>query len=185
MQRVTTMVTDSVFQGTTDHYVGLSTDTKPTSASLGATCYEFNTGYTFTWNGYAWIPTSYMPGTTVNYKQVDIATEGAKDVMTATTQNLFIDAVVLHVPDDLTAVEAFTSLALATDDNPVIALMSATVGAKANISGNFYHVFRGPRVTVETKKIVLTVAGTPGAGKVANVTTLWRPVVAGGYYLNA
>ena len=183
MQRVTTMVTDSVFQGTTDHYVGLSTDTKPTSASLGATCYEFNTGYTFTWNGYAWIPTSYMPGTTVNYKQVDIATTGAKDVMTATAQNLFIDAVVVHVPDDLSGVEGLTSMAVATNDDSEIVIMAVT--ARANLTGNFYHVYRGPAVTVATKKIVITMDGAAGTGKVANITVLWRPVVAGGYYLNA
>jgi hypothetical protein len=47
-------------------------------------------------------------------------------------------------------------------------------------------VFRGPRVNASTKKIRLTIAGaTAGAGKVANVTVLWRPLVAGGYYLNA
>jgi hypothetical protein len=121
----------------------------------------------------------------INFKQVDIAAAGAKDVMTATTENLFIDAVVVHVPDDLSGVAAFTSLALATDDTPAIALMTSTVGAKANLTGNFYHVYRGPAVTVAAKKIALTVTGTPGAGKVANVSVLWRPLVAGGYYLNA
>ncbi len=165
-------------------YVGLSTEDKPT-APEGSTFFEANTGYIFIFNGHAWVPKSYMPGTTVNFKQVDIATEGAKDVMTATAQNLFIDAVIVHVPDDLTAVGAFASLALATDDDSEIVLMTSNVGAKANVSGNFYHVYRGPAVTVATKKIVLTVAGTPGASKVANVSVLWRPLVAGGYYLNA
>ena len=184
MQRVTTMVTDSVFQGTTDHYVGLSTDTKPTSAPLGATCFEFNTGYTFTWNGYAWIPTSYMPGTTVNYKQVSLATAETVNVMTATAQNLFIDAVVVHVPDDLTGVETFTSLAVATNDSAAIHILTQAAGAKANLSGNFYHIYRGPVVTASTKILQATVTGT-AAAKVANITVLWRPVVAGGYYLNA
>ncbi len=41
-------------------------------------------------------------------------------------------------------------------------------------------------VTAETKKIQLTIGGgSAGANKVADVTVLWRPVVAGGYYLNA
>jgi hypothetical protein len=40
--------------------------------------------------------------------------------------------------------------------------------------------------TESTKKIQLTIAGaTAGAGKVANISVLWRPLVAGGYYLNA
>jgi hypothetical protein len=106
--------------------------------------------------------------------------------MTATAQGLFIDAVIVHVPDDLSAVETFTGIGVQTDDTSVIEILSAVAGAKANLTGNFYHVFRGPRVSASTKKIQLTIAGaTAGAGKVANVTVLWRPLVAGGYYLNA
>lgn len=164
-------------------FIGLSTDTKPATAHVGSTYFEANTGYMFLFNGYAWLPKSYMPGTTVNYKQVDIATTGAKDVMTATAQNLFIDAVVVHVPDDLSGVTGLTSMAVATDDTPAIAIM--TVTARASLTGNFYHIYRGPAVTVADKKIVITMDGAAGSGKVADVTVLWRPVVAGGYYLNA
>ena len=170
-------------------WIGLSTDTKPAQASadvpIGATFFETNTGFMFIFNGFAWLPKAFQPETTINYKQIDIAAAGGKDVMTATTQNLFIDAVIVHVPDDLTAVAAFTSLAVATDDDTPIALMSSTVGAKANLDGDFYHVYRGPALTVATKKIVLTVTGNAGVGKVADVTVLWRAVVSGGYYLNA
>jgi len=166
-------------------YIGLSTNTKPADVPVGSTFFEFNTGYMFIWNGYAWVPKSYMPETTINYKQVDISTTGAKDVMTATAQDLFIDAVVVHVPDDLSAVEALTSMAVATDDETSIEIMSTAEGVKANLTGNFYHVYRGPEATAATKKIVLTMDGDAGSGKVADITVLWRPVVAGGYYLNA
>jgi hypothetical protein len=65
-------------------------------------------------------------------------------------------------------------------------LLSSTAGAKANLTGNFFHVYRGPVVTAATKKIQLTIGGgTAGTGKVANISVLWRPLVAGGYYLNA
>ena len=187
MQRVTTMSSDSVYQTQPDHWIGLSTDTKPTTAPFGTTAFELNTGYEFTWNGYAWIPTSYMPGTTVNYKQISLnQAAAAYDVMTATTQNLFIDAVVVHVPDDLSAVETFTGISVATDDVAAITILAQAAGVKANLTGNFYHVYRGPVVTAATKKIQLTIHGaTAGADKVANITVLWRPVVAGGYYLNA
>lgn len=166
-------------------YLGLSTDTKPTDCDVGSTFFEFNTGYMMIWNGYAWVPKAYMPETTVNYNQIDIATTGAKDVMTATAQDLFIDAVVIHVPDDLSGVAGLTSMAVATDDVTPIEIMSAAAGAKANLTGDFYHIYRGPSVTVSTKKIVITMSGAAGAGKVADVTVLWRPLVAGGYYLNA
>lgn len=171
-----------------NRWIGLSTDTKPTTGiPVGATYFEWNTGFMFIHNGYAWVPKSYQPETTVNYKQLSLAQAAAAyDVMTATTQNLFIDAVIVHVPDDLSAVATFTGISVATDDAAPIEILSAEAGAKASLTGNFYHVFRGPVVTVATKKIQLTIGGgSAGSGKVADVTVMWRPVVAGGYYLNA
>jgi hypothetical protein len=172
---------------TNNRFIGLSTDTKPTSVNAGATFFEANTGFMFIFNGYAWFPKSYMPGMTINYKQISLAQAAAAyDVMTATAQALFIDSVVVHVPDDLHAVATFTGISLATDDGTPIEILSSTAGAKANLTGNFYSVYRGPVVTAATKKIQLTIGGgSAGAGKVADVTVLWRPLVAGGYYLNA
>ena len=172
---------------TNNRFIGLSTDTKPTGVNTGATFFEANTGFMFIYNGYAWVPKSYMPETTINYKQISLAqAEADYEVMTATAQNLFIDAVIVHVPDDLHSVETFTGISIATDDDAAIEILSAVAGAKAALTGNFFHVFRGPNVTAATKKIQLTIGGgTAGAGKVADVTVLWRPLVAGGYYLNA
>lgn len=170
-----------------NRFIGLSTDTKPTSINAGATFYEVNTGFMFIYNGYAWVPKGYQPETTVNYKQISLAQAAAAyNVMTATTQNLFIDAVIVHVPDDLHSVATFTGISVATDDGSAIEILSSTAGAKAKLTGNFYHVFRGPVVTSATKIIQLTIGGgSAGAGKVADITVFWRAVVAGGYYLNA
>ena len=172
-----------------NRWIGLSTDTKPTAdVPVGATYFECNTGFMFIFNGYAWVPKSYMPETTVNYKQISLnQAAAAYDVMTATEQKLFIDAVIIHVPDDLHSVATFTGISVATnDDGTPIGILSATEGAKAKLTGNFYHVYRGPSMTVSGKKIQLTIyGGSAGANKVADVTVLWRPVVAGGYYLNA
>src|SRR3972149_736521 len=119
-----------------NRFIVHSSDTKPTDANNGATCFEWNTGYMFIYNGYAWIPKS-------------------------------------TVPDQ-------------TDDGSPIVLCSNIVAAKANLTGNFYSVYRGPSVTAATKKVQLTIAGaTAGAGKVADITVMWRPLVAGGYMLNA
>jgi len=172
---------------TNNRFIGLSTDTKPTGVNAGATFFEVNTGLMFIYNGYAWVPKSYMPETTINYKQISLAqAAGAYDVMTATTQDLFIDAVIVHVPDDLSGVETFTGISIATDDVAAIEILSALAGAKANLTGNFYSTYRGPVVTAATKKIQLTIGGgSAGAGKVADITVLWRPLVAGGYMLNA
>ena len=171
-----------------NRWIGLSTDTKPTTdIPNGATFFECNTGYMYIYNGYAWVPKSYMPGTTINYKQISLAQAAAAyDVMTATTQDLFIDAVIVHVPDDLSAVATFTGISVATTDGTAITILSSTLGAKANLTGNFFHVFRGPSVTASTSKIQLTIGGgTAGTGMVADVTVMWRSVVGGGYYLNA
>jgi len=106
--------------------------------------------------------------------------------MTAMAQNLFIDAVIVHVPDDLSAVATFTGISVATDDGTPIEILASAAGAKAKLTGNFFHVYRGPTVTAAAKKIQLTIGGgSAGTGKVADVSVLWRPVVAGGYYLNA
>ena len=170
-----------------NRFLCLSTDTKPTDVNPGATLYEFNTGFMFIFNGYAWIPKSFMPESTVNYKQISLNQAAATyDVMAATAQSLFIDAVIVHVPDNLSAVATFTGITVQTDDVSAIEILSAAAGAKALLTGNFYHVFRGPKVTAATKKVQITIAGaTAGAGKVADITVMWRPLVAGGYMLNA
>ena len=171
-----------------NRWIGLSTDTKPTSGvPIGATYFECNTGYLYIYNGYAWVPKSYMPETTVNYKQISLnQAANTYDIMTATAQALFIDAVIVHVPDNLSEVATFTGISVQTDDTTPIVLLSSTAGAKAKLTGNFFHVYRGPVVSASTNKIQLTIGGgTAGAGKVANISVLWRPLVAGGYYLNA
>jgi len=167
-------------------FIGLSTDTKPTGAQSGSTFFEFNTGYMYIYNGYAWVPKSYLPETAVNYNQISLNQVAATyDVMTATSQNLFIDAVIIHVPDNLSAVATFTGITVQTDDGSAIEILAAADGVKAKLTGNFYHIYRGPAVTASTKKIQLTITGaTAGAGKVADITVLWRALVAGGYYLN-
>jgi hypothetical protein len=168
-------------------YLGLSTDTKTTEGvPVGSTFLETNTGYLWIYNNHAWVPKTAFKDQTVNYKQISLnQAAAAYDVMTATAQNLFIDAVVVYVPDDLSAVATFTGISVATDDVAAITILAQAAGVKANLTGNFYHVYRGPVVTAATKKIQLTIHGaTAGADKVADITVLWRPLVAGGYYLN-
>jgi hypothetical protein len=169
-------------------YLCSSTDTKSTTNIIaGATCYEDNTGFMFIFNGYAWLPKSFMPESTVNYKQISLSGgAGNSTVMTATAQDLFIDAVIVHVPDDISAVASFTGLTVQTNDGTAIEILSAAAGDHAKLTGNFYHVYRGPSVTAATKIVQLTITGaTAGSGKVANITVMWRPLVAGGYMLNA
>lgn len=171
-----------------NRYICKSTDTKSiTDINLGATCYEENTGYMYIFNGYAWLPKPYVPDQTVNYKQISLAQAAADyTVMTATTQALFIDAVIVSVPDNLSAVATFTGIAMQTNDVSPITIMAAASALKAALTGNFYYVFRGPSVIAATKVVQLTIGGaTAGSDKIADITVMWRPLVAGGYMLNA
>ncbi len=168
-------------------WIGLSTDTKPVAPPAGSTFFEANTGYSFVYNGYAWLPNDVLADhLTVNYNQISLnQAAAAYDVMTATTQDLFIDAVIVHVPADLSGVAVFTGISVQTDDAAPIVILAQAAGVKANLTGNFYHVYRGPTVTVATKKIQVTIYGaTGGVGSAVDISTLWRPLVAGGYYLN-
>ncbi|MDD5538350.1 MAG: hypothetical protein PHF12_05235 [Candidatus Omnitrophica bacterium] len=173
---------------TSQNWIGLSTDTKPTAPAPGSSFFEGDYFWEWVYNGFAWVPRKILiEGITAQYKQISLnQAANTYDVMTATTQNLFIDAIIIHVPDNLSAVETFTGISVQTDDVAAIEILSAAAGAKAKLTGNFYHVYRGPKISASTKKIQLTIGGaTAGAGKVADITVLWRPVVAGGYYLNA
>ncbi len=166
-------------------FIGASTATKPTaSVQPGSTLYEADTAVWYIFDGIAWIPKPWLPYQTISRKQISLNdVEAAYDVFTATTQSLFMDAVVVHVPKNLTAVETFTGISVQTDDDTPVVLLSSTDGAKAKLTGDFYHVYRGPAVNASTKKIQLSIIGaTAGAGAVANITAFWRPVVAGGYY---
>lgn len=173
---------------TAQNWIGLSTDTKPTAPAPGSGFFEGDYLWDWVYNGYAWVPKKILiEGITAQYKQISLNQAAANyTVMTATTQNLFIDAVIVHVPDDLSAVAAFTGITVQTNDVAAIEILSAAAGAKALLTGNFYHIYRGPKVTASTKVIQLTITGaTAGASKVADITVFWRPLVAGGYYLNA
>ena len=171
-----------------NRYLCSSADTKLTSGvNISATVYEWNTGYMFIFNGYAWVPKPSIPDQTVNYKQISL-NQAAADytVMTATAQDLFIDAVIVSVPDNLSAVATFTGIAMQTNDVTPITIMAAASALKAALTGNFYYVFRGPSVIAATKVVQLTIGGaTAGVGKVVDITVMWRPLVAGGYMLNA
>ncbi len=166
-------------------FVGLSADARPSGSLIyaGATLYEWDTGILFLYNGEAWVPKP-QEYQMVSSKVISLNQAASTyDVFTATTQNIFMDAVLVNVPLDLSAVATFTGISVQTDDTTPVEILSSTAGAKAKLTGDFYHVFRGPSVNASTKKIQLTIGGaTAGVGAAATVVVLWRPVVSGGYY---
>lgn len=165
-------------------YVGFSTENKPLNPTVGSTLLEYDTGIIWIFDGTNWLPKE-IPGdsnlslATISLNQV----AGAYTAFTA-SGDLFLDAVLIRVPDDLHAVEDFTGISVATDDATPIVILSQTAGAKANLVGNFVRLFRGPAKTANGKKINLTIyGGAAGAGHNAYLTAYWRPVSSGSYYI--
>jgi len=169
---------------TPSRFIGLSVDTKPTSAGKGSTFYEADTRNTYTcFDGVQWVlsATSADSSNVKNIVNLNQAA-GAKTAFTATAQNVFIDYVGLYIPVDVSGVETFTGISVqSTDDTPVV-FISSTAGAKANLTAGKLLAYPGPAVVASTKLITLTIIG--GATGVACNSVLFvafRPVVAGGY----
>lgn len=178
---------ESITSYSTQEWVGLSTETKPIWVPTGTRFYEVDTGWSFTFNGYAWLPVHPLFSmSVVNFNEISLdQSAGDYDVMTATGQDLIIDAAIITVVDDLSDVSTFTGISVATDDGTPIEILSSSDGAKANLTGNFFHVFRGPAVTASTQKVQLTIGGgSAGSGITVGVTVFWRATADGGYYEN-
>jgi len=167
-----------------NRFIGLSTDTKPTSCQVGATFFEYDMLRMFTTpdGGTVWTLKNPPDQLTVK-KSIDLKQAAASyDLFTATTQNVFIDFLTIVIPADLTAEETLTSISIQSTDVAPVEFVSSTAGAVANLTEAAHLQYSGPGVVVATKKIQLTIAGGATAA-VQNclVFVSYRPVVAGGY----
>jgi hypothetical protein len=167
-----------------NRFIGLSTDTKPTTCQIGATFLEYDTQRLFVSpdGGTVWTlktPSDLLTITkTINLKQV----AGDYDLFTATTQNVFIDFLTIVIPSDLTEEETLTSISIQSTDDAPVEFISATAGALANLTEGKHLQYSGPAVVVATKKIQLTIAGGATAADCnCLVYVSYRPVVDGGY----
>jgi len=164
-------------------YIGYSTENKPTEIPIGSTLFEVDTGILWIYDGTSWLPKE-IPGdsnialATVSLNQV----AGSYTCFTA-SGDLFIDAVLIRIPDDLHAVETFTGISVETDDATPIVILSQANGVKANLTGNYVELYRGPSLTATGKKLNLTIYGGAAGAHSAYVTAYWRPVASGSYYL--
>jgi hypothetical protein len=169
--------------GTIHRYVGLSTDTKPTSPEIGSTYFEFDTQNLYhSPDGTHWTlktPASQLTVTTPHSLNQSAA---SRTLFTATTQNVFIDFLAIHIPVDVSAVETFTGISIQSTDTTPVVFVSSTAGAKANLTAGAILTYRGPSVVASTKFIQLTIGGgAVGVTCAAQVWASYRPVVAGGY----
>lgn len=168
---------------TIKRYVGLSTDTKPTSVRIGSTFFEFDTQHLYhTPDGTNWVmknPASQLTAVkTINLNQA----AGDYSLFTATTQDCFVDFLGIYVPVDVSDGSA-TSISIQTDSSPATEFISSTAGAKANLTAGAILTYSGPEIVSSTEIIQLTIAGAAtGTDCTCNVFVSYRAVVDGGYF---
>jgi hypothetical protein len=171
-----------------NRFVGLSTDTKPTTnTQIGATYLEYDTGKLYTTpDGENWILKSaegaLFQTTTIDLEQA----AGDYDLFTAGLSDVEILHLTIIIPSDLTAEATLTSISIQSTDDTPVEFISATAGAVANLTEGKHLQYSGPAVVAATKKIQMTIAGGATAADCnCLVYVSYRPVVDGGYLLAA
>ena len=164
-----------------NRFVCLSSDTKPTSAQIGATCWEYDAGKLFsTPDGDNWVLKSaegaIFETTTVDLHQA----AGDYDLFEVGLADVEILHFTIVIPADLTGTAAgsLTAISVATTDDTPVELISAAAGAKANLSSGAYLQYNGNGTMAAGKKIQLTiVGGATTAEQVATVFVAYREAV--------
>ena len=166
-------MTISSIGATNNRFIGLSTDTKPYSANTGATFLEYDTGCLFAYTGLNWFlktnPDHLFSVTTVDLNQ----SAGDYDLFTAGDYDVQLLEFGLIIPADLTGDAAgfLTSISVHSTDTSSVEIISATTGAKANLSENEHFIYNGADTVAATKKIQLTITG--GATTAEQICSVW------------
>lgn len=174
-----------IYITTVKRFIGLSSDTKPTTEiPPGSTFYEYDTGVMYVcYDGTNWAPkssTSFVQATTVDLHQA----AGVYDLYTATTGYVFVERFTLTLPNiDVSDDAAITSIAVASDTTPVVELITAAAGAKANLTANKAFAYATPFTLPTTNKIQLTIGGGTATADptTCTVTCRYTPVIPGAY----
>jgi len=141
-------------------FIGLSTDTKPTSVPKGSYYWCYDTGILLkTYDGTNWI--AYSTNSVVQPGTVDLHNgAGNIDLFVATDGGVYVEYFTLTLPDkDLTDDVALTGITVQTDTTTVITLIAAAAGLKANLTNNKVFAYTTPFALPVGKKIQLTIVG--------------------------
>jgi hypothetical protein len=164
-------------------YMGLSTDTKPTSVLIGSTFFEYDTSSSYrTYDGTNWVIESigsYMLPATFNLQQA----ANTYDLYTATSGSVYVVNFTFTLPNvDVSDDATITSIKVETDTTVVVQLITVAQGAKANLTANKAFLYTAPFALPSTKKIRITIAGgASDASTLCNVTCRWLPINPAGY----
>jgi len=161
------LVTDSKY------YLGLSSDSKPTGVPVGSTfwAYDTNIEYVTVDDGTTWAILhvhSLLEGTTFDLNQA----ANTYDLYTATDGTIFVQQVTFTLPasPDVTDDATITSISIQTDTTPVVTILSAAAGVKANLIAGTTFTYSTPFYLPTGKKIQITIAG--GAADASTVCTV-------------
>jgi hypothetical protein len=120
-----------------------------------------------------------IKGTTIDLAQI----AGAYDLFTGTTQDVVVEKLAFRLPNVNVADDAtITSIAIASNDSTPQVMISAALGAKANLTAEAQIYWTGAVLLKAGKKIQLTIAtGAADAATVCDVVAEYHAVTGGGY----
>ena len=167
-------MTVSAIGAMNNRFIGLSTDTKPSSGiPSGATFLEYDTGCLFSYTGLNWFLKN-NPDHLFSVSNIDLhQAAGDYDLFTATSDAIQVLEFGLIIPSDLTgeAAGSLTSISVQSTDTAPSVLISSTAGAKANLTLEKHLLYTGAGVVAGTKNIQLTIAG--GATTAEQLCKTW------------
>jgi len=142
-------------------FVGLSTDTKPTTEiPVGSYYWCYDTGTLFKcYDGTNWI--AYSVNSVVQPGTIDLHQDaGAYDLFTATGGSVYVEYFSLTLPNkDLTDDAALTGITVQTDTTTVITLIASAAGLKAQLTNSKVFTYAVPFALPVGNKIQLTIVG--------------------------
>jgi len=168
------------------HYIGVSTDTKPTSTPFGSTFYEWDKRETYIHIGsdqWAFMQSAenhLQAFTTIELNQA----ANTYDLFTATTAATLIHHLSVYIPVDISGSGALTSISVVSNDVSPITFISTATGAVANLTAGKLLLYDGYDAVANTKDIQLVIAGgAAGVSCVALVTVEYTPTSTSDGYL--
>jgi len=182
-----------VLERSNERYIGLSTDTKPTSPPAGSLFWESDTGATYVYTGSAWaLRVDQQP----MVARKAITFDGAAGTGEAGTAVTFFDVtgevileyIVPYCTGDLTESAPTATIALGTSSQN--AQFVAATNAVDIDSGEFWmdtapdagarQVPASNKESVTAQDIIATIAAANVTGGTLEVTVWWRPLSADG-----
>jgi hypothetical protein len=158
-------------------FVGLSTDSKPTSVPSGSYFWESDTNILYkTYDGTAWVPYS-IKSITQPSAETQSFRQGAASypLYTATGGSVMVESFTLtNTVNHSADAGTFTGISVETDSTTVVVLVAQAAGVKANLTAAKVFTYSTPFALLVGKKITYTIYGGQTAANPAGFTVTCR-----------